>query len=241
MNILILGHKGMLGHMLVKYFTDKGYNVHTTDARFKSVQFGNMIMNFHGDFIINAIGAIPQKTNDFSINAELPIWLDVTSNVPVIHPGTDCEMDDDEYGISKRKARDYIVNNGVRTKIIRASIIGPELNDKKSLLEWFLNNDEVSCNGFTKAMWNGITTYEWAVQCEQLMNNWDVYLKETIISGNCISKFALLDIIASVFEKSINILPIELGIDKCLVADIKTKNIKEQLIELKEYYYDNRR
>jgi dTDP-4-dehydrorhamnose reductase len=239
MNILILGHKGMLGHMLVKYFTNAGHNVRTIDARFESTRFGNMIMNFHGDFIINAIGAIPQKTNDFSINTDLPIWLDTISNVPVIHPGTDCEMDDDEYGISKRKARDYIVTKGTKTKIIRASIIGPELNDKKSLLEWFLNNNDLTCNGFTKAMWNGITTYEWAVQCERLMNQWDTYLKETIISSNCISKFVLLETIASVFEKSIDILPIDNGINKCLVADIRTKDIKEQLIELKGYYYDN--
>lgn len=239
MTILVLGHNGMLGHMLVKYFTTIGYTVHTIDSRFKSNQFKEAIINFRGDFIVNAIGAIPQKTNDFSINYELPIWLDRTSSVTIIHPGTDCEIDDDAYGISKRNARDYIVNSGVRTKIIRSSIIGPELNDKKSLLEWFLNNNTASCNGFTRAMWNGITTYEWAMQCEQLINNWDMYPKETTISSNCISKYELLNTIASVFERSIDILPIDAGIDKCLKADIRTKDIKEQLLELKGYYYDN--
>ena len=239
MNILILGHKGMLGHMLVKYLTDQNYAIHTINHRFPSEEFKDKVLKFNGDYIINAIGAIPQKTNLFDINYELPIWLDKYANNKIIHAGTDCEIDNDEYGTSKRTASDYIKKFSTNTKIIKTSIIGPELESKSSLLEWFLNNDNISCNGFTKAMWNGITTYEWVIQCEQLMDNWDIYLKETIISGNCISKFTLLNTIASVFEKSINILPVGDGINKCLVADIKTKDIKEQLIELKRYYYDN--
>ena len=205
MNILILGHKGMLGHMLVKYLTDQNYAIHTINHRFPSEEFKDKVLKFNGDYIINAIGAIPQKTNLFDINYELPIWLDKYANNKIIHAGTDCEIDNDEYGTSKRTASDYIKKFSTNTKIIKTSIIGPELESKSSLLEWFLNNDNISCNGFTKAMWNGITTYEWVIQCEQLMDNWDI--------GD--------------------------GINKCLVADIKTKDIKEQLIELKRYYYDN--
>jgi len=239
MNILILGHNGMLGHMLVKYFTGNGYNVSTINDRFPSKEFMSAIENFSGDFIINAIGAIPQKTSDFNVNTTLPGWLDKNSNVKIIHPGTDCEMDDDDYGLSKKASRDYILLHGKRTKIIKSSIIGPELRDKKSLLEWFLNLNSSSCDGYTQAMWNGITTYEWAKQSELLMNNWESYDTETIISSNCISKYLLLQTISYIFNKHVNIVPIDKGIDKCLMSDIKTLDIQDQLKQLKQYYYDN--
>ena len=60
MNILILGHKGMLGHMLVKYLTDQNYTIHTINHRFPSEEFKNEVLKFNGDYIINALGNIPQ-------------------------------------------------------------------------------------------------------------------------------------------------------------------------------------
>jgi dTDP-4-dehydrorhamnose reductase len=238
MDILVLGHKGMLGHMVCKYLNDQGFNIKTIDYKFPSDEFKYYVKTFSGDFIINCIGAIPQKTSTFNINTELPIWLSDNASSKVIHPGTDCEIDDDEYGNSKRIARDYIIKNSNNTKIVKASIIGPELESKSSLLEWFLNSEN-EVKGYTKAMWNGITTLEWAKQCLNLIKNWSAYDKETIIQGECLSKFELLNKIKLVFNKEINILPIEKGINKCLVGKIQAPKINIQLHELKEYYYDN--
>lgn len=239
MNILILGHKGMLGHMLVKYLTDQNYSIQIINHRFPSKEFKDDILNFTGEYIINAIGAIPQKTNLFDINHELPIWLDKYSNNKIIHAGTDCEMDDDEYGISKKIASDYIKKFSTNTKIIKTSIIGPELDSKSSLLEWFLNSEN-DVKGYTKAMWNGITTLEWAKQCLNLIVNWDKLERENIIESTCLSKYDLLNLMKEVFKKNINISSNDnIIVNKCLTGDIKTKPIKEQLIELKEYYYDN--
>jgi dTDP-4-dehydrorhamnose reductase len=240
MRVLILGHKGMLGHMLYRYFTSETIEVETTDARYPQENFKNVIETFDGDYIINCIGAIPQRPQNFSINSELPIYLDSSAKVPVIHPGTDCEMDEDAYGISKRAARDYIVEKGVRTKILKTSIIGPELNSAASLLEWFLNS-EGKVGGYTKAMWSGITTLEWARQCHNLIEFWDDYKVETVIEGTCLSKFNLLSLIKKVFNKDIVIDPNpNVEVDKCLIGDIKTIPIEEQLTELKAYYYDVR-
>lgn len=240
MNILVLGHKGMLGHMLVKYLTDQNHTIQTTNHRFPSEEFKSEVLNFSGDYIINAIGAIPQKTNIFDINYELPVWLDTNVNNKIIHAGTDCEIDDDEYGTSKRKAKEYIVDRGVNTKIIKASIIGPELHSKKSLLEWFLNsNDKV--NGYINAMWSGVTTLEWAKQCNNLINNWDKHNTENIINSTCLSKYNLLLLIKDIFNKDIEITPINYKIDinKCLTSgNLTSPDIKTQLIELKSYYYN---
>jgi dTDP-4-dehydrorhamnose reductase len=239
MNILILGHKGMLGHMLVKYLTDQNYTIHTINYRFPSKEFKDEILKFNGDYIINAIGAIPQKTNLFDINHELPIWLDKYSNHKIIHAGTDCEMDNDDYGISKRIASDYIKKFSTNTKIIKSSIIGPELDSKSSLLEWFLNSTG-EVKGFKNAMWNGITTFQWAITCDKIMNDWDSYLIENIIYSDCVSKFDLLNQIKLVFQKNITILEDKTyGINKCLEGNIRVENIKTQLVNLKKYYYDN--
>lgn len=238
MTILILGHNGMLGHMVHRYFESKGYTCITTEYRYPSADFSESIKRFDGDCIINCIGAIPQKTKEFSVNTELPIWLSENTKIKIIHPGTDCEMDDDAYGISKKIARDYIVSKSANTKIIRSSIIGPELNSNASLLDWFLSSNN-TVNGYTSAMWNGITTLEWSKQCMQLINNWNSYSTETVISSNCISKYELLNKIKMVFEKDINILPVNKGENKCLTGDIVANEIEMQLKELREYLHQN--
>ena len=230
MKILVLGHKGMLGHMVIKYLQDQNVYVNTLKTRWPVAQ--TEIKQFKGDYIINCIGAIPQRTNNFDINWQLPIWLDLHAPCKVIHPGTDCEMDNDEYGISKNIAANYIHEYSQKTKSIKTSIIGPELNGTSSLLEWFLSQKK-EVFGYTKAIWNGVTTLEWSKHCLKLINNWDDYNKTTILYSDNVSKYELLNVIKKVFNKNIKITKKELGKNKTLKGNIKTKNIKEQLIELK--------
>mgnify|MGYP003627629228 FL=1 len=235
MKVLVLGHNGMLGHMVTKYLLDNKVDVITTDIRWPESPFK---LDMKLDYVINCIGAIPQRTKAFDINWHLPIWLDLNSPCRVIHPGTDCEMDDDDYGKSKKIAANFLNSIGSKTKILKTSIIGPELNSNSSLLEWFLSqNDDVF--GYTKAMWNGNTTLEWAKHCLTLMSFWDDYPTETILEGQCVSKYELLETINGVFKKGLNINPKEDGKNKCITGRTKTDNIKEQLEELKKYYYDN--
>lgn len=236
--VLILGHKGMLGHMVSKYFSNI-YKCEFVDAKFPSNEFKDTVINFDGDYIINCIGAIPQRTDIFDVNYELPVWLSENVKCRVIHPGTDCEMDSDAYGISKKRASDYIKSNSKNTKIIKTSIIGPELGEPKSLLGWFLNSKE-EVNGYTKAMWNGITTYQWAQICQTMMLYWSVFNTETIVQSNCVSKYDLLRAIREVYDKEIIINPFEnKRLDKCLKGTILAKPIKEQLFEMKSFYENN--
>jgi len=125
LTVLILGHKGMLGHM-VKLYLEQFYNIETIEHRWPGFQFKEAVKQSKADYLINCIGAIPQRTKDFDINFELPVWLDQNFRGRIIHPGTDCEMDEDEYGISKAKAANWLMENGLRTKIIKTIIIGYE-------------------------------------------------------------------------------------------------------------------
>jgi hypothetical protein len=105
-------------------------------------------------------------------------------------------------------------------------------------MDWFLNSNK-TVFGYSEAMWNGNTTLEWANQCYDLMTNWENYEKETILEGECLSKYDLLKKIKSVFSKEISILAKdEVKCNKCLRGNIKTKNILDQLEELKLEYYN---
>lgn len=238
MDILILGHNGMLGHMVTKYLSNYA-NIITINHRWPSKEFKTAILDSNADVLINCIGAIPQRTKNFEINWKLPIWLDQNFKGRVIHPGTDCEMDNDDYGVSKATAADWIINYGERTKIIKTSIIGPELKGNASLMDWFLSQ-KGEVFGYTKAKWNGNTTLEWAKQCYKLIHNWANYPTENILVTPCISKYELLNVIKKVFDKDINIIPQDKGKNKCLVGEpLRCPDIEEQLNELKNYYYEN--
>ena len=229
-NILVLGHKGMLGHMVCRVFNqNSNYNILTISERFPNWN-KNLFDNV--DFVINCIGAIPQKTDNFDINWEIPLWLDKNTDCKIIHPATDCEVDNSSYGISKKQASNYIKDHCKTTKIIQTSIIGPELNSNYSLLEWFLSQ-KGEVYGYTEAIWNGVTTLEWAKQCKVVIDNWDTTPLLTILYSNKVSKYELLVRIQELYEKKdVVIMPKNLGKDKSLKGNIKTKNIEEQLIEL---------
>ena len=234
--VLVLGHTGMLGNCVYKYFSSFE-NIETFNlvGRWPDDHFLTDIVNMDVDYVINCIGAIPQRTNKFEINYELPIWLDENVDCRIIHPATDCEMDSDEYGKSKFKAGRHLAIHGTKTKQIVTSIIGHELNTNVSFLDWFLSSEE-SVFGYTECYWNGNTTLEWAKQAYKMMLNWERYAKRTVFSTECISKYELLTIIKDVYDKDIIINKDDkVKADKCLKGQIKTTPIKEQLKELKKF------
>ena len=234
MNILVLGHNGLLGNCANKFFS-RNHSVKTIAYRYPSHDFIDYVASYSGDYIINCIGQIPQKVNNFDINVSLPILLDQISNCRIIHPSSDCEQDDSLYGLSKKLASDYIINFGKRTKIIQSSIIGLELYSNYSLLSWVLSQKK-EVNGYSKAMWNGITTLEWCKCAEKLMINWDLYKTNTIFGTNCISKYELLNIINNVFNLDLKINKIDNGKNRCLILDHHVGNIVDKIKELKEFY-----
>lgn len=235
--ILVLGHLGMLGHMVCRYLSQY-HTVVTIEGKFPEQNYKDEIISFNGDYIINCVGSIPQKTQNFDINTELPKWLERASRCRVIHPATDCEIDDDAYGLSKRRATEYILSYGKKTKIIRCSIIGPELNNHKSLFDWFLMNQSEKIQGYTDAIWNGITTLQWAKVCHDMIDNWDSFKRLNTVEGECISKFHLLYMMAEEFKKEVIILPARgRGKDKTLQGEIKSPPIRKQIKDIIEFYY----
>ena len=258
--VLVLGHKGMLGNAVYKYFQQKKekYILLTAEKRWPNQDFQEILRASEAEIIINCIGLIPQRNPPHSeyekINIQLPTFLDSLGK-KIIHPSTDCEFLGnlgpnekykkthprdaiDDYGKSKAKISQLIEDSFKNTKVIRVSIIGHEEKNHLALLDWFLNSTgEVS--GYTNQYWNGITTLEWAALSENLIDNWNTAPIINQYGTNDIrSKYDLLCDIKNIYNKDITIVPVEKseGTNKCLESDKEIKNMSEQLRELKKFY-----
>lgn len=262
MRILVLGHNGMLGRSVLKYFSQlPDYEILTTANRWGDDNFKNEIILFRPEFVINCIGKIPQKYTDDevddlynSINVALPRFLD-TLGIKIIHPSTDCEFKgdlkpgetysktdirdaDDAYGMSKSLISKELEENGNNTKIIRTSIIGHEEYTNVALLDWFLAQTG-SVRGYTNHFWNGITTLEWAKQCKSIIENWEIApLLNQLGTATHYSKFEIISLAKDIYKKNIEIIPFQtdITVNKCLASDKDIPELAQQLQELKSFF-----
>lgn len=190
------------------------------------------------DIVINCVGIIKQLPNandhleSLAINAVLPHRLANYCKMVgarLIHFSTDCvfsgakgqyiESDHadayDLYGRTKYLGEvDY--ENAIT---LRTSIIGHELSSAHSLIDWFLTQSGET-KGFRKAIFSGLPTIEVA----EVLRNF-VIPNERLrglyhLSVNPISKLDLLRMVASTYERTINIVPDDkVVIDRSLNSD----------------------
>jgi len=161
--------------------------------------------------IINCIGLIPQrnKINDnydyFLVNTVFPLSLEKACqklNFRLLHASTDCvftgskkygesynetDLPDEEniYGLSK------CLGEPLQSTVIRTSIIGEEIYNKHSFLEWVRNSKDI-INGFTNHFWNGITCLQYAKIVDQIIRE-NLFWQGVrhIYSPNIVSKYEL--------------------------------------------------
>lgn len=234
MNVLVLGANGMLGHMIYSYLKEQGYNVVGTarngkyeyeyDAFESMESLEEIIKNSEPSFVINCIGILNKVAEDnhylaTKINSLLPNYIDTLSekyNFKFIHVSTDCVFSGkkgnyDEssltdatsfYGRSKALGE---INND-RNLTLRTSIVGPDINEKGiGLYHWFMNQHD-SVNGFTKAIWSGVTTLELSKIIEYTFNSNMTGLHH-VVNNDSISKYDLLKLFAKYSDKDIKINP----------------------------------
>lgn len=175
------------------------------------------------DVIVNCIGLIRQKPDGqnhlacIELNSKLPHKLFKISQVAgarFIHVSTDCVFNgnlgnyteesppsaEDVYGLSKFLGEVHY--EGALT--LRTSIIGPELSGKLSLLEWFLSQSG-TINGFDKAIYSGLPTYELSQIIKNIITKFENLSGLYQVSTNPISKYELLKLIADTYSKQIEI------------------------------------
>lgn len=247
MKILVLGARGMAGHMISNYLKEN------TD--WEIIEYGRNEFNLSNnswresilkeelsgkiDYIINCIGMLVKKAEEnpseaIKINSLFPHQLANFSTplkIKVIHLSSDCYSDPNPYGRSKRAGEiDYPDHLTLRT-----SIIGPELKEGTGLFHWFMNQ-EGETNGFTRHLWDGITTLRLAKTIHEIIKSYpEISGIKDIRTKDKISKYDLLNLIASNFNKQIVINPKNTEIvDKTNnFPDINSEDIRLQINELK--------
>ena len=229
---------------------------------FKSIE--RIINRFKPNVVINCCG-LTNKVNYknfnlvekyININSLFPHKLYEICNkykIRLIHLSTDCvfsglrgfynESDfpdpKDIYGRSKLLG-EIDQENSIT---IRKSVIGHELGTEKGLLEWFLSQKDI-VKGFKNVIFSGVTVLELANLIENFIIPNENLSGLFHVSGNSISKYDLLKIIAEIYNKSIDIcLDRSITIDRSLNStkfnEVTGYKIKPWPILIKSMYEFN--
>ena len=86
-------------------------------------------------------------------------------------------------------------------------MIGREMENKTELLEWFLNQKEVTIKGFNKVIYSGITTLRMANYVKNIISDFPMMHGLYNISSMSITKYDLINLFNLSFNKGIFIYP----------------------------------
>lgn len=269
--LLVLGATGMAGHTITLYFKEKGYNVtaysltpfpfcrNINGDAFNTVELTQIIEEDNYDIVINCIGLLNQIADEnpakaVFLNSYLPHLIADTlksSKTRLIHMSTDCvfvgntgpyfenSLRDGRTFYDRSKALGEIEDD--KNLTFRTSIIGPDMNeDGIGLFNWFMKQNS-KVNGFTGALWTGVTTLTLAkaMECAIQENLCGLY---NLVNNYSISKYELLSLFNKHFRN--NFIPIhknnQLQLDKSL-RNSRTDfsfivpSYEQMIIEMKEW------
>lgn len=195
------------------------------DARdFSKVE--HMLNECNPDVVLNCIGVIKQlkeaksPVETISLNALLPHLLaDWCSSrgAKLIHFSTDCVFSGKKGCYSESDIPDAEDLYG-RTKLLgeptsgssltlRTSIIGPEIDSRVSLLEWFISQRGRYVKGYRRAVFSGLTTFEVGRVVDCILNT-NLSLKGIWhLSSAPITKYDLLSMVNELLALEVSLQP----------------------------------
>ncbi len=264
--IIVLGANGMLGRYVTRYFDNiDEYNiVPITRNEYDFLNDTNLYSFFSKytnafTIIINCVGIINKRCNipieeTIYINSIYPHKLAKVCqklNFKLIHPSTDCVFSgslDKRYKYLEDAITDATDIYG-KTKslgepsnctVLRTSIIGEEIENKRSLIEW-LKKQKGTVNGYTNHYWNGITCLQFAKIVEHIIKHnqyWNGV--RHVFSPEFVTKYELLHMIKDIFEFDIDIVRYEANycnrmLDSIYKDDLHIPSLLQQLEELKRF------
>jgi len=168
---------------------------------FKDIGEVNAVINCAG--IINVYAA-KDPAFTFFLNGAFPNLLSERYKDKLIQITTDCAFNGiegypynenspkspvDIYGLSK-----ILGEPKDKSLVLRTSIIGPEIAEHVSLLDWFKQQEGKTINGFANHFWNGITTKQFGKICDEIISNPGKYPKTGLyhIFSTTVSKYEML-------------------------------------------------
>lgn len=274
--VLILGNKGMLGHVLYRTFLSDDiskkfqvFGVNRSDRQMNknsyklnvldSDNLEQFIIKKKPKYIINCIGTLVESSiNNPSIaiqtNSFLPHFLNEISekySFKLIHISTDCVFDGKKDGMYKESDNKTETNyyglsknlgeiNNLRNLTIRTSIIGPELKLKPTgFFEWIMSQDGMQVNGYSNAMWSGLTTIELSKFIIWCLNK-DINGIIHATNGIGISKFDLIKMITKIFNLNVNLIndksfKINKTLKNTKISNYNFPSYKQMIKEMKKF------
>lgn len=178
------------------------------------------------DFIVNCVGIVKQRQESqmaipsITINSLLPHKLAAFAEGwggRVIHPSTDCVFDgkrsgyteaddssaEDLYGKSKFLGELHCANG----LTLRTSIIGRELVEHSSLLDWFLMQEGKAVRGFRRVIYSGVTTNQLAEVVTLVIQKFPGLHGLFQVVSEPISKYDLLCLVREAYKLDVNVIP----------------------------------
>lgn len=276
MKFLVLGATGMAGHTIAIYLKEQGHKVVAFSRRpfiycenvigdvYNLKLIEDVICNGQFNAVINCIGILnsdaeENKHNAVFMNSYLPHFLSsITNNTStrVIHMSTDCvfsgktgnylenSFKDGETFYDRSKALGELDNNKDLT--FRNSIIGPDMSEKGiGLFNWFMKQSG-ELNGYTKAIWTGVTTLTLAKAMEQASkeNLTGLY---NLVNSETISKYELLNLFNIHFKNNQLIInpDNQVNINKSILNtrtdfNYHVPSYKNMVMEMQEWILDHK-
>lgn len=247
MKIVVLGSRGMAGHIIAEYLDSldkyKVFGVARESGKFvdkildvldeKSLEA--YLSEVKPDIVVNGVGVLVAQSNaDISnaiiTNGLLPHMLSKLGDrldFKLIHLSTDCVFSGRDGGYTEDSPKDgldsYAKSKALGEVIneqdltIRTSIIGPELKNGTGLLNWFFQQNG-EIRGYTHAFWTGVTTLELAKVIDAMIEQ-EITGLYHLCPQNKISKYDLLLLFNKIWKKDIKIIPFDdYYIDKSLIC-----------------------
>jgi len=229
MKVLILGSTGMAGHLITLYFQQQGHEVtafsntpfpyckNIIGDAFDTKMFKQMLIDDEYDAVINCIGILNEaaeekKSAAVYLNSYLPhLIADMLKDkkTKLIQMSTDCvfagnggpyyedSLRDGKTFYDRTKALGEVEDD--KNLTFRNSIVGPDMNPNGiGLFNWFMKQ-KGTIQGFSGAIWTGVTTLTLAKAIEQAIkeNLTGLY---NLVNNMSISKYDLLNLFNKYFK-----------------------------------------
>lgn len=276
MKFLVLGATGMAGHTISLYLHEQGNDVTAFstkpfpyckniigDAMDKNLMI-SLFKDEDYDVVINCIGVLNQACDKepsraVYLNSYLPHLIADTLNnteTRLIHMSTDCVFSgklgsynensfrDGESFYDRTKALGEVEDD--KNLTFRNSIVGPDMKENGiGLFNWFMKQDG-TINGYSKAIWTGVTTLTLAKAMERAAKErlTGIY---NLVNNESISKFDLNGLFNKYMrDGKVNIQPSDaVNLNKSLVNNrndfsFEVPSYEQMVIEMQEWIYKHK-
>lgn len=239
MKFLVFGSNGMAGHLVSLYLQEQEHTVmgfaRSASGLVQTIvgdaldpqAVKSAVETVKADVIVNCIGLLNQfaethKAQAVYLNSFFPHYLaELTqdTSTQIIHISTDCvfsgkrgqytedDLRDGATFYDRSKALGELEDK--KNITLRQSIVGPDIKQTGiGLLNWFMQQ-QGEINGYTGALWTGLTTLQLAKVIEEAAAA-KIHGLYNIVPGHYISKYELLKLFNKYMRgESLHIVPVD--------------------------------